>query len=279
MKNNTDHLSKTKQLHQLHHNSIPLILPNVWDPISALLLTECGYKAVATSSSALAQSLGYPDGEKLPFDLLLNHLKSISEAVDVPVTADVESAYAKTDNELRDHINLLIDTGVAGINYEDSDKQSGELISMDEQVKKIEIIRETADKREVHLFINARIDTYVHADHLDFEQKLPETIKRGKAYEAAGADCVFPILMTDENHIRQLVNSINIPVNIMTFKGVPELKRLSEIGVKRISTGGAYFKYSLNAMKEMAEKLQKLEGLDELLTQTVNSTYINKLIE
>lgn len=278
MNNLSGQLEKAKAFHQLHFEDKPLILPNVWDELGAMLLSEMAYKTVATSSSAVAQSQGYPDGEKLPFELLLNRLRSIVQAVNIPVSADVESAYARTDSELVKNINLLLDTGIVGINYEDSDKISGELVPAQEQADKISLIRETAEKRGIPLFINARIDTYVHADHLNFEQKLAETIQRAELYNQAGANCVFPILMTDEKQIRSLVSSVDLPVNIMVYKGIPDLKTLAEIGVRRISIGGAYLKYALQAMKNLAAKLQDLDGLDDIFSVEINSDAINKII-
>jgi len=270
---------KAEDFRQLHHHNTPLILPNIWNPLGALMLHDMGYKAVATSSSAIAQTLGWPDGERLPFDLLLKSLKLISDKVSIPVSADVESAYALTESKLEENINLLLDTGIAGINYEDSDKNTGELVPIEDQVRKIHLIRKISEARDIPLFINARIDTYTHGDHLTREQKLQETIKRAEAYKNAGADCIFPILITDPNHIKTLINEVDLPLNVMAFPGIPDLKELVTLGVKRISLGGGFMKIALQPMKRLAEKLQNLEGLDELFGNEINSAYVNKLID
>lgn len=270
---------KAEDFRQLHHQNTPLILPNIWNPLGALMLQKMDYKAVATSSSAIAQTLGWPDGEKLPFDLLLKSLKLISDKVSIPVSADVESAYASTENELEENINLLLDTGIAGINYEDSDKKTGELIPIEDQVRRIHLIRKISEARDIPLFINARIDTYTHGDHLTFDQKLQETVKRAEAYKNAGADCVFPILITYSSHIKTLISEVDLPLNVMVFPGIPDLKELAQMGVKRISLGGGFMKIALQPMKKLAERLQNLEGLDELFGNEINSAYVNKLID
>ncbi|MGB3453442.1 MAG: isocitrate lyase/phosphoenolpyruvate mutase family protein [Moheibacter sp.] len=270
---------KAEGFRQLHHQNTPLILPNIWNPLGALMLQDMDYKAVATSSSAIAQTLGWPDGEKLPFDLLLKSLKLISDKVSIPVSADVESAYASTENELEENINLLLDTGIAGINYEDSDKKTGELIPIEDLARRIHLIRKISEARDIPLFINARIDTYTHGNHLTSDQKLQETVKRAEAYKNAGADCVFPILITDPNHIKTLISEVDLPLNVMVFPGIPDLKELAQMGVKRISLGGGFMKIALQPMKKLAERLQNLEGLDELFGNEINSAYVNKLID
>lgn len=270
---------KAEGFRQLHHQNTPLILPNIWNPLGALMLQDMDYKAVATSSSAIAQTLGWPDGEKLPFDLLLKSLKLISDKVSIPVSADVESAYASTENELEENINLLLDTGIAGINYEDSDKQTGELVPIEDQVRRIHLIRKISEARDIPLFINSRIDTYSNCDQLTSDQKLLKTIKRAEAYKNAGADCVFPILITDSSHVKTLIDEVELPLNVMAFPGIPDLKELVSLGVKRISLGGGFMKVALQSMKKMAEKLQNLDGLDELFGNEINSAYINKLID
>lgn len=278
MQNHTNSTEKSELFIELHQSEEPLILPNIWDPLGALMLQNIGYKAVATSSSAIANIFGYPDGEKLPFEMLLNQLKLISDAVSIPVSADVESAYASSNEELEENINRLIDTGIVGVNYEDSDKKSGELVDIDVQCKRLEIIRKVAVERGIKFFINARVDTYVHADHLNFDQKIKETLRRAEAYKNAGADCIFPILITDLKQIQELVNGIDLPVNVMVFPGIPDLKSLKKSGVKRISLGGGFLKIALQPMKKLAEKLMNYEGLDEIFDNEINSAYISKLM-
>lgn len=269
---------KEKQFHELHHNGRLLILPNIWDVIGATLLENLGYPAVATSSSAIALSNGYRDGEKLPFDDLLKILNRITSGVRIPVSADVETAYASNNTELKENIKKLISTGIAGINYEDSRHNEAGMLSIKEQCKKIEIIRTAATESGSHLFINARIDVYIKGNHLNEDEKLIEAIKRGKAYKDFGADGLYPILLKNKNHIETLINETRLPVNVTMIPGIPDFETLKKIGVARISLASGFLKSSVYAMKNIAEKLFKDEGMEEAIQNMVSSDYLNGLI-
>lgn len=249
---------------QLHNQPQPLVLPNVWDPLGAALIEKIGFPAVATSSSALALTHGYQDGENIPFEEHLEVLKKIAESVSLPVTADVEAGYASSNEQLKKNIAALIDSGIVGINFEDSDKKTHQLIPIEKQQEKLQIIRQVSDEKGIHLFINARIDTYVATKGLTPDQQLKETIKRGEAYKAAGADGLFPILISDQNHIKQLIDSVGLPVNVLSFPPAPDFYSLKELGVARISVGGSLLKVAFNALKDQAELLLKYEGKNEL---------------
>ncbi len=271
-------LEKENFFQQLHHNEKLLILPNVWDVLSAALLERIGYPAVATSSSAIALSNGYRDGEKLPFDELLKILTRISAGVNIPVSADVETAYASNPAELRENIKKLIDTGITGINYEDSKHNGNGLISIEEQCENIEIIRKTAEGAGSALFINARIDVYIKANHLSDDEKLTEAIKRGKAYKDSGADGLYPIILKNKNHIEELVKETGLPVNITMIQGIPGFEVLKELGVKRISLASGFLKASVYSLKNIAELLLKEEGMNVFFQNMVSSDYLNGLI-
>lgn len=274
----SEQIKKSEQFRKLHDGDQPLVLPNIWDPLGALMLQNMGYAAAATSSSAIALTHGYKDGEKLPFNFLLERLKLIVETVKIPISADIESAYAHDENSLAENIKMILETGVVGINYEDSDKNTGQLIPIEVQCKRIRLIRKTADEYDIPLFINARVDTYVHGGLLSHQQKLGETLKRGEAYYKAGADCIFPILITDAAHIENLCSNLLIPLNVMIFQGIPDLITLRELGVKRISLGGGFLKTAVQPMKELAEKLKDLDGLDDIFGNKISSDYLNGLM-
>ncbi|MGN6541767.1 MAG: isocitrate lyase/PEP mutase family protein, partial [Ginsengibacter sp.] len=196
---------KEKQLHELHHNTELLVLPNIWNPLSAKLLEEIGYKVVATASASIAFANGYQDGEKIPFDDLIFILKRIVKSVNIPVTADIESAYASTNAVLKENIKRLIDTGIAGINFEDSRHDEQKLFSKEEQSEKISLIKNTAAGNGSNLFINARTDVFIKQNHLSKEEKLAEAIERGKAYKAAGADAFYPIFLKEKLSIKTVI--------------------------------------------------------------------------
>lgn len=271
--------AKANTLRALHHNGQLLVLPNIWNPLGAALLQDIGYAAVATASASIAYTNGYDDGEHIPFNDVLKSLQQIVSSVAIPVTADIESGYAADNNQLKDHIQRLISTGIAGINFEDSHKQNGQLLSVEEQSEKIKLIKNTAAETGVPLFINARTDIYIKADKAQpAEDKFNEALKRGKAYIAAGADCFFPILMKEKQDIQNLVAALNTPVNILALPGVPDLKTLHHIGVARVSLGPGFLKVAIRALKEIALRLKNYEGLEDVTANTVTSDYLKTLI-
>jgi len=267
-----------KLFNRLHHNGKLLVLPNVWDPLGAILLESLGYTAVATASASIAFSNGYADGENISFKDLLEILKKIVHSVKIPVTADIESGYATTMSMLSKNIKRLIDAGIAGINIEDSDHNDAKIISVNAQCKKISSIRNTASKMGVPLFINARTDIYLKANNLSADEKLAETIRRGKAYKDAGADGLYPIFIKEKAGIESIIKEVGLPVNILLLPEIPGFETLKTMGVARISLGPGFLKIAINAMKNVAEKLLPYEGMQEVSDNPITSAYLNTLI-
>src|SRR5258705_12604307 len=177
---------KAAKFRELHHSGKMLILPNIWDPLGALLMESLEYPAIATASAAIAYANGINDREKILFDDLLELLKKITASVDLPVTADIESGYAGNDNQLRENIKLLLNTGVVGINIEDTDHKTNSFQSIESQCNKIRLIKEVSGEMGIPLFINARTDVYLHEKNFATgKAKIDETIKRGLAYKEA----------------------------------------------------------------------------------------------
>lgn len=269
---------KEKQLRQLHHNRELLVLPNVWSPLGAHLLEDLGYKAVATASASIALSNGYHDGENIPFEDVLSILQKIVKSVDIPVTADVESGYAKNNKELKENIKKLIDTGIAGINFEDSKHDQQKLFKKEEQAEKINLIKKTVSEMGSSLFINARTDVFIKGNNLSKEEKISEAIERGKLYKDAGADCFYPIFLKEKESIQTVIKEVSLPVNILMLPGIPDFSTLKEIGVARISLGPGLLKYAVNSLKNIAQKLLDHEGMEEITTNPVTTDYLNQLI-
>jgi len=270
---------KAKLFYKLHHSPGLLILPNIWDSLGALLLENIGYPAVATASASVAFSRGYNDGEHIPFEELLVILERIAANADVPVTADIESGFADNESRLAENIRQVLKTGIAGINFEDTDKKTGTLYSIETQCKRIEIIKKVTKEMDIPLFINARTDVYVRGRGLDTsEAKLEETIKRGMAYKKAGADCFFPLAVQKASDIKAIVDTLQMPVNIILIPAVPPIDTLHEIGVKRISLGPGFLKIAVQSMKNLATKLQTHEGLEEITGNEITSDYLINLV-
>jgi 2-methylisocitrate lyase-like PEP mutase family enzyme len=270
---------KAVLFHQLHHNGELLILPNIWDPLGALLLESIGYKAVATASASIAYSNGYYDGEHIPLAALLDLFRKIVNSVSVPVTADFESGYASNEEQLQENIMQLLDTGIVGINIEDTDARTHTLNGMALQCRKISLIRKLADEKGIPLFINARTDVFIHAGLFpSAEAKLKETIERGKAYKDAGADGFYPIVMSQPGDIEQVVRHVHLPINLITIPGIPDIDVLQSMGVARLSLGPSFLKIALRAMKNLAEELKDYKGLETITTNEVTSDYLKALI-
>lgn len=279
MMNKNSQKEMAEQLRKLHHSGKMLILPNIWDVLGALLIQDLGYPAIATASASVALSRGYQDGENIPFNELLELLKSITQRVNRPVTADIESGYAVNDKQLVENIKLLIDAGIAGINIEDTDRESRKLHSIEAQSNKIGLIKQAAEEMGVPLFINARTDIYLHdKEFASGFEKFEEILKRGLAYKMAGADCFFPVLIREEEDIRKLVNQLDLPINIVAMPGIPDLNVLNSLGVARVSLGPSFLKIAIRAMKELALQLQNFNGLSTITGNEITSDYLKNLV-
>jgi 2-methylisocitrate lyase-like PEP mutase family enzyme len=263
----------------LHHSKDILVLPNIWDPLGAALLESLDYPAIATASASVALTNGYPDGEHIPFDVVLSRLSSIVKIVSVPVTADIESGYASTEGELQKNIEKLITTGIVGINLEDHDKGQNTLYPLQTQCRRIQTVRKVAETMDVPLFINARTDVYLRGENFDTpEKKLQETLRRGKAFLDAGADGFFPVAVKSKQELSAIVSTLRCPVNVIAFPGIPDFKTMREIGIARVSLGPGFLKIAVNAMKQLASRLKRFDGLDDVINNDVTSEDLKKLI-
>jgi 2-methylisocitrate lyase-like PEP mutase family enzyme len=270
---------KAKQFYNLHHSGKLLILPNIWDCLGANLLESLKYPAIATASASVAFTNGYDDGQRISFKTVLDTLKKITGSVSIPVSADIESGFAENDGQLEENIKQLLATGIVGINIEDTDKETNSILPGEVQCKKIKLIKKVSEEMGLSLFVNARADVYLRGKNFDTpESKFEEALKRGRAYKAAGADCFYPIGMTRQEDIKRMINELQMPVNIITIPGIPELRVLSDMGVARVSLGPSFLKIAIKAMKNLAVKLQNFEGLSDITENEITSGYVKDLV-
>ena len=221
-------------LRALHVPGRPLVLPNAWDAASAALVVNAGFPVIATSSAATASVLGYADAEATPVEEVLAAAARIVRAVSVPVTVDLERGYGLPAAEL---VERFSGTGAVGLNLEDSDPVTGEMIDPAEQADFLASVREAASSAGLDLVINARTDSFLRQAGSAAEQ-LDVTIERGTRYLTAGADCVYPIGVSDFAVIGRLVNGIPGPVNVgYGRRGERPLAELAALGVARVSFG------------------------------------------
>ncbi|SDL73226.1 2-Methylisocitrate lyase, PEP mutase family [Glycomyces sambucus] len=225
---------KAARFRALHTTTPPLLLPNCWDAGSAAVIADAGAAAIATTSAGVAWSLGRPDGDHLDRDAAVGVVERVVRAVDVPVTADIESGFGRTPKGVRKTLAAVASAGAVGVNIEDSiADQPGSLRPLTDQAERLAAAREGAG---ADLFINARIDIYL-AGIGEPETRLAATIERAAAYTEAGVDGIFVPGVTDPETITALVNAISLPLNIMAGPGAPAPSALAKLGVSRISLG------------------------------------------
>ena len=247
--------AKAQQLLSLHNNGKLLILPNVWNPVGARMLQAKGYSAIATASAAIAESLGYSDGEQLKLDTMLDMVTRIVRSVDVPVTVDFEAGYSNVIEGLQENITRLLETGAVGLNFEDSWGDSKYLRPIPEQVERIRAVREIAERRGIHLVINARADSFFADGFSSDEERIEDVITRLNAYIEAGADCVYPVGRGNKETLAILRKRISAPINVLATAKTTSLKELQEMGINRVSFGPYIFRSLLAKMSAMQDEI------------------------
>jgi 2-methylisocitrate lyase-like PEP mutase family enzyme len=222
---------------KLHAQPELLILGNIWDAQSAKIAQEAGFKALGSSSHAIANAMGYEDGEQITVDEILFVVERIVKAVDIPISVDFESGYSDNPDEVAKNVKRLVDIGVVGINLEDGEVENGKRILGDTNLhkQKIEAIKSLTND----IFINARTDTYT----TKHESALEESIKRIQLYSKAGADGSFVPLLETENDIKAFLQATSIPLNLFLTPNLPSIEELNKLGVKRISHGAKIYEW------------------------------------
>jgi 2-methylisocitrate lyase-like PEP mutase family enzyme len=219
----------------LHHGERPLLLPNPWDRGSAVLLASLGFKALATTSSGFAATLGRLDGS-VTRDEALAHAADIVEATDLPVSADLESGFADDPTGVAETVRLAIDVGLAGCSVEDhTGREDDPIYEAGLATERIVAAAEAAHAGPRKLVLTARSENYLHG-----RPDLADTIARLQSFQEAGADVLYAPGLRDIGEIRELVAAVERPVNVLALPGAPSVDELAEAGVSRISVGGAF---------------------------------------
>jgi 2-methylisocitrate lyase-like PEP mutase family enzyme len=264
---------KASRLLELHHAAQPLVLINAWDAASAAMIEHCGLPAIATSSAAMANALGFPDGQFVPWAQMLDAVARVCRAVKVPVTADIESGFAANVTALETSITQIIQAGAVGVNLEDvmpanpalqddahqnADLQSADpkngspenadtknadpvrhgspLFPLPVQIARIQAARRAAQAAGIHLVINARTDAYWQAG-VEPAEAMRNTLERGKAYLQAGADCIFIPGLRNPDHIRTVIDYLraNPPHDRLPADRLPADRLSSDLGEPAIN--------------------------------------------
>ena len=269
--------SNADAFRSMHRGPGILVLPNAWDAASARIFGQSGFGAIATTSAGIAFTLGYPDGQRIPREEMLQRVALIARSVSVPVTADVESGYGPSPEDAAQTAIAVIEAGAVGMNFEDAtDNAAKPLAELSLQLEKIRAVIEAGQKAGVPLVLNARTDVYL-AQVGSPESRYDETIKRLSAYRDTGADCLFVPGIREKEIIARLIRDLQFPLNILVGPGSPSIPELQALGVARASVGSSAMRAALGMAQRIAEEL-KASGTYEALTGAPSFDEVNKLM-
>jgi 2-methylisocitrate lyase-like PEP mutase family enzyme len=268
---------KADAFRALHSAAKPLLLPNVWDVASARIIEEEGFPAIATSSAGIAFAQGFADGQKIHPDRMIASIAQIAQAVNVPVSGDVEAGYGTTADDAARTARNVIHAGAIGMNLEDATGDAMHpLADLALQLEKIRAIRATAQKLGVPLVLNARTDVYL-LQVGDAAKRYDEALRRLKSFRDAGADCVFIPGLQDAPTIGRLVADLACPVNILAGPGSPSVSELTALGVKRISLGSGPMRATLGLLRRLAEEV-KTHGTYSAMDGALSYAEMNEIM-
>jgi 2-methylisocitrate lyase-like PEP mutase family enzyme len=243
---------RARAFRALHEGPGPLLLPNPWDAGSARLLASLGFAALATTSGGFAATLGRLDGE-VTREEALGHAALIAAATPLPVSADLENAFADEPAGVAETIGLATAAGLAGCSVEDYTRRPGEPIyDLGLARERVAAAASAAKAAPGPMVLTARAENYLHG-----RPDLADTIGRLQAYQEAGADVLYAPGLTSLADIRAVVSSVDRPVNVLAFAGAPAVPQLAEAGVRRISVGSAFSNAALGALVCAARELRE----------------------
>ena len=255
------------------HQSGCFVIPNPWNAGSARYMQGLGFKALATTSSGYAHSIGYADGD-VTRDMMLAHCREIAQATDIPLNADFEGGYADDPDEVAANVRLCIDTGVAGLSIEDfTGDESNPLYDFDLAVKRVRAARNAIDKAGGDVVFTARTEGFIHN-----RPDLDETIRRLKAFADAGADCLYSPGIKTREHIEATVKAVGgKAINFLNFGALGfTVNDLAGMGVRRISVGGTLARVAMDAFIKSARAIAsegKFDSFGGIMTNAELNTF------
>ena len=272
---------RAEAFRSMHQCGAPIVLINAWDVASAKVIEQAGARAVATTSAGVAWSLGYPDGEHIARDLMIEAIGRIAHGVSAPVTADLEAGYARTLTELVDSVQCVISAGAVGMNLEDaiSTRIRGEdpLFSIPTAVDRVTAARIAAKESGVPIVINARTDVFWReVGHP--ATRLARAIDRLNAYRTAGADSLFVPGVWDGETIAHLVREVDGPINVLAVPGTPSIPELAQLGVARVSLGSGAMRLTLAVLARAGMAVHRTGRLEPLLESPISFASVDALM-
>jgi len=254
--------SSIKNFRELHKAEQPLILGNVWNVQSAKIYQKLDYQAIGTSSAAVAHSLGYEDGENMPFGEYFFIIKRIIKNTSLPVSVDLEAGYGKDVETVFQNIKELAEIGVAGINIEDTIVFEGKRQLVDKIIftSKLKSLTNLLTENNIDIFLNVRCDVFL----LQLPNAVNEVINRIKLYEAQSVDGIFLPSITSENDIQKIITNTALPINVMCMPNLPDFKKLQSLGVKRISMGNFVNDFGYRKIEEISKAIISNQNFQSL---------------
>ena len=245
----TTQAEKAERFLALHHRAEPLLLPNPWDLGSTRILASLGFAALATTSGGFAATLGRLDGN-VTRDEALAHAALVAGATDLPVSADLENAFADKPDAVAETIGLAVAAGLAGCSVEDfSGRPDDPIYDPGLAAERVAAAAEAAHRGPVRLVLTARAENYLHG-----RKDRRDTIARLQSFQEAGADVLYAPGLTRMEDIRAVVTSVDRPVNVLALPAAPPVRELAEAGVRRISVGGAFAFAALGTLVDAARE-------------------------
>ncbi len=260
-----------------HRGPRILLLPNAWDVASARVLEEAGFGAMATTSAGIAFTLGYPDGQRISREEMLQVVARIATAVAVPVTADMEAGYGDRPEDAARTARGVMEAGAVGMNLEDgTDDRRHPLMDLPLQVEKVAAVREAARTAGLPIVLNARTDVFLLQVGPP-EKRYDMALQRLAAFRDAGADCVFVPGLREAEAITRLVQDLQCPVNVLAGPGFPSVPELEKLGVARVSLGSGPMRATLGLLRKMAEEL-KTTGTYQTMEGAPSHADVNRMM-
>jgi len=267
---------KAELFRSLHHGNDVLILPNAWDVPSARVFEDAGFPAVATSSAGMMVSLGYPDGQLIGKAEFIAAIGRISRALTVPLSADVVAGFGDSPAQVASTIKSVLKAGAIGVNLEDFAHAAKKLFPIEKQVEKLKAVRSVGELMRIPLVINARTDALRYFPG-DSSAQFAEAVRRGVAFRDAGADCVYPMGLTEPEKISEFVKAVDCPVNVMVRRGLPSVKELRRLGVRRVSFGPSASYAAFGLLRRAAAEVIEKGTYETLIEGAISFDELNGL--
>ena len=250
---------KAQAFVERHRGPGIVVLPNAWDPGTAIVLAAAGFPSNATTSAGMAFARGLPDGERLSRSRMLELSAEIAEAVDVPVSGDLEAGYGPRPEDVAATVEGAIAAGLAGCNIEDATgDRARPLFELELAVERVRAGAEAARRSGAPFVLNARTDPFLERVGTP-EERFAESVRRANAYREAGADCLFVPGVADAETIGRLAGEIDGPLNVLGARGGAErglsMAELEALGVRRVSIGGSLSLAALALVRRAAAEL------------------------